>query len=80
MSNAKLIAEARTFAASYQREGMPLVADMITRVTDALEELEVENEGNASDSIHYSRLSEKLYNALHSVAPHAAKAILAEHA
>lgn len=81
MSNAELIAEARSVVSWHMADEITGPNDdLLTRLADALEKLEAENEENASDCIHYSQLSEKLYNALHSVAPHAAKAILAEHA
>lgn len=72
MSNAELIARAR-------KEILPWPQELCVDMCRALEELEAENEGNAADSMRYAGLSVDLYDALHSVAPLAARAILAAH-
>lgn len=72
-----MIDEARKLAERFNDAGLRYgVADTLNAMADALEELEAENEENAADSIRYSDLSETLYNALHAVAPNAAKLIL----
>lgn len=54
--------------------------DLVHRQADLIEGLEAENEDSASALIYYSKLSEKLYDALYSVAPIAARAIMVKNA